>query len=190
MAASKIFTAACNLLLKDYTRTVAECKIGINTLLNGTAKLVGKTISKEDGTGFEEDFDPEEDAKEGFTKSSNPVKRPGAKGSTVMPGLGAGRQRMNTGSKTANFSDDDEDDFESPSVNKPGYATARKGARGNTTMAGLGARRQRMNTGSKTPNFVDSKGRTKDVIAQVEDEHISAKELEKRRAAQRKGARR
>lgn len=67
LAASKSIVAACNLLVKDYTRTVAECKIGINTLLNGIAKLVGKTISKEDGTGFEEDFDPEEDAKEGFT---------------------------------------------------------------------------------------------------------------------------
>ncbi len=178
MAASKIFTAACNLLLKDYTRTVAECKIGINTLLNGTAKLVGKTISKEDGTGFEEDFDPEEDAKEGFTKSSNPVKRPGAKGSTVMPGLGAGKQRMNTGSKTANFPEEDEDDFASPSVNKPGYAIARKGAKGNTTMAGLGAGRQRMNTGSKTPNVVDSKGRVKNIVADVEQKHIlSQKEI-------------
>ena len=66
LAGAKSITSACNLLIKDYTRTVAECKIGINTLLNGTAKLVGKTISKEDGTGFEEDFNPEEDAKEGF----------------------------------------------------------------------------------------------------------------------------
>ena len=147
LAGAKTLTAACNLLLKDYTKTVAECKIGINTLLNGTAKLVGKTISKEDGTGFEEDFDPEEDAKEGFKKE--PI-----------------------------------------NVNKPAYVSNKPGAKGSTVMPGLGAGKQRMNTGSKTPNFVDSKGRTKDIIAQVEDEHISAKELEKRKAAQRKGPRR
>ena len=146
LAGAKTLTAACNLLLKDYTKTVAECKIGINTLLNGTAKLVGKTISKEDGTGFEEDFDPEEDAKEGFKKE--PI-----------------------------------------NVNKPAYVSNKPGAKGSTVMPGLGAGKQRMNTGSKTPNFVDSKGRTKDIIAQVEDEHISAKELEKRKAAQRKGPR-
>lgn len=140
MAGAKAITAACNLLIKDYTRTVAECKIGINTLLNGVAKLVGKTISKEDGTGFEEDFDPNEDAKEGFKKESIPVKRPGAKGSTVMSKLGAGKVRVGSGSNTANFK--------------------------------------------------DTKGYTKDVIAEVEDEHLSAKESAKRQAAVKKGARR
>ena len=197
VAASKMFTAACNLLLKDYTRTVAECKIGINTLLNGTAKLVGKTISKEDGTGFEEDFDPEEDAKEGFKKEPTAVNKPdympnrkGAIGSTTVGGLKAGHQRTGTGSKTANFPEIDEDDFSSPSVNKPGYATVRKGAKGSTAVSGLGAGKMRMGTGSKTANIVDSKGRVKDVISQVEEEHISAKELNKRQAAQRKGARR
>lgn len=136
LAAAKAIVTACNLLVKDYTRTVAECKIGINTLLNGVTKLVGKTISKEDGTGFEEDFEPEEDAKTGYT----PVKRPGAKGSTTMPKLGAGRQRMGTGNKMSSFK--------------------------------------------------DTKGYTKDVIAEVEDEHLSAKELAKRQAAVKKGARR
>ena len=136
LAAAKAIVTACNLLVKDYTRTVAECKIGINTLLNGVTKLVGKTISKEDGTGFEEDFEPEEDAKTGYT----PVKRPGAKGSTTMPKLGAGRQRMGTGNKMSSFK--------------------------------------------------DTKGYTKDVIAEVEEEHLSAKELAKRQAAVKKGANR
>ena len=133
----KIFTAACNLLLKDYTRTVAECKIGINTLLNGTAKLVGKTISKEDGTGFEEDFDPEEDAKEGFTP-----------------------RRVSDRNK-----DDD-----------TGYNTSRNKwkASGNKKI---------------TPTTTDSKGRVKNIVADVEQKHISAKELEKRKAVQRKGPR-
>lgn len=141
LAAAKSIVTACNLLVKDYTRTVAECKIGINTLLNGVAKLVGKTISKEDGTGFEEDFDPEEDASTGFKKDTSvPVKRPGAKGSTTMPKLGAGRQRMGTGNKASSFK--------------------------------------------------DTKGYTKDIVAEVEDEHITAKELAKRQAAIKKGPRR
>ncbi len=97
LAAAKAIVTACNLLVKDYTRTVAECKIGINTLLNGVTKLVGKTISKEDGTGFEEDFEPEEDAKTGFKKDVNgykadaeiPKQRLGAPKSTVVTGLGA-----------------------------------------------------------------------------------------------------
>jgi glutaredoxin 2 len=141
LAAAKAIVTACNLLVKDYTRTVAECKIGINTLLNGVTKLVGKTISKEDGTGFEEDFEPEEDAKTGFKKDTSvPVKRPGAPGSTTMPKLGAGRQRMGTGNKMSSFK--------------------------------------------------DTKGYTKDVIAEVEAEHLSAKELAKRQAVVKKGANR
>jgi hypothetical protein len=39
-------------------------------------------------------------------------------------------------------------------------------------------------------SFKDTKGYTKDIIAEVEDEHLSAKELAKRQAAVKKGARR
>jgi hypothetical protein len=57
-------------------------------------------------------------------------------------------------------------------------------------MPKLGAGRQRMGTGNKMSSFKDTKGYTKDVIAEVEAEHLSAKELAKRQAVVKKGANR
>ena len=136
LAGAKSITSACNLLIKDYTRTVAECKIGINTLLNGTAKLVGKTISKEDGTGFEEDFNPEEDAKEGFKS-----RRVADRNTEEDNSYGASRKKWGRGA---------------------GKATKTK----------------------------DSKGYTKDIVSEVTNDHVSAKELAKRKAVQNRGAKR
>ena len=57
-------------------------------------------------------------------------------------------------------------------------------------MGGLKAGHSRTGTGSSAANFKDSKGATKDVVAEVTNEHLTARELQKRKAAQNKGARR